>query len=72
MFLKFWGIKQDGEYSPKKEDRARPGWTYRGARRNAARLAHWPTRYRWRLFMKRLKQRVTDELAKRGVFGLPA
>lgn len=72
MYLKFWGVtgRTDGEYSPKQE--ARPGWTYRGARRNAARIAHWPSRYRWRVWVKLLRARVAEELAKRGVFGLPA
>lgn len=56
MRLKFWGVRDDGEYSRKKNE-PRPGWTYRGARRNAARIAHWPRRYRWRLFMRQLRER---------------
>jgi hypothetical protein len=39
MFLKFFGVREDGDYSPKKKQ-PRPGWTYRYARRNAARDAH--------------------------------
>lgn len=62
MYLKFWGVQNDGNYSPKKG--ARPGWTYRAARRNAARAAHWPLRYRWRIWIKMLRARLAEMRAK--------
>lgn len=55
MYLKFWGVRKDGEYSPKPHT-PRPGWTYRCARRNAAREAHWPTRRRWRRIVVALRE----------------
>lgn len=64
MYLKFWGVREDGEYS-KSKHQPRPGWTYRGARRNVARLAHWPRRYRWRLFMRQLRERAQAMIAQR-------
>lgn len=57
MYLKFWGVRKDGEHVSKK-GKPRPAWTYRYARRNAARAAHWPLRYRWRVFMQMLRERM--------------
>jgi hypothetical protein len=42
--LKWWGVPPAGS----RGDGPRPGCTYRDYRRNAARLAHWPDRYRAR------------------------
>lgn len=58
MYLKFWGVKPDGEQYVGKKGIPRPGWTYRYARRNAARAAHWPMRYRWRVFMRMLREKI--------------
>lgn len=63
MYLKFWGVQNDGNYSPKK-GKPRPGWSYRYARRNAARAAHWPLRYRWRVWMKMLREKMAAMRAK--------
>lgn len=68
MYLKFWGVRKDGEYAAKK-GKPRPGWTFRGARRNEAREAHWPTLHRWRIWIRRIK----DEMERRiRPGGLPA
>ena len=47
MYLRFWGVRPDGELTQSKKQ-PRPAWSYRGARRNAARDAHWPLRMRYR------------------------
>lgn len=64
MFLKFWGVRPDGEHVGK-TGTPRPAWTYRGARRNAARDAHWPTRYRWRVLVRRIREQIRERLAGR-------
>lgn len=65
MYLKFWGVQNDGEYAGKKGT-PRPGWTYRYARRNAARDAHWPMRYRWRVWLRMLRERMAAMKVKTG------
>lgn len=40
-----WGVP----FAETRGKHARPACTYRGARRNAARAAHWPNRRRFRL-----------------------
>lgn len=67
MYLKFWGVKPDGEYVSKK-GRPRPAWSYRCARRNAARAAHWPAMYRWR----RMIAAIRDAIKRQQVAAVPA
>lgn len=71
MFLKFFGVRQDGDYSPKKKQ-PRPGWTYRYARRNEARAAHWPARYRWRVVARMIREKMAAWKAGGSRGALPA
>jgi hypothetical protein len=58
MFLNFFGVREDGEYSPKK-NQPRPAWTYRSVRRNAARARQWPGRFRLRNMLRQMRERLT-------------
>lgn len=61
--MKFFGARPQAEqYVPKKGE-PRPEWTYRAARRNAARIMQWPARYRWRVWWQAMK----DQVAARAV-----
>lgn len=67
--MKFFGARKQSEQYIPKRGIVRPGWTYRGARRNAARIMHWPERYRYRVWWRavlnqiKAKMRGTPEAA---------
>jgi hypothetical protein len=56
--MNFFGARQQTQQYIPKGGVPRPGWTYRGARRNAARDLQWPARYRWRRFIAAMKAKV--------------
>lgn len=62
----FWGARKPSDQYIVKSGVPRPGWTYRGARRNAARDMQWPTRYRWRRFIAAMKAKVAALSSKGG------
>lgn len=66
MYLKFWGVRKDGELVIKR-GQPRSAWSYRDARRNAAREAQWPQRYRWRHFVAMLRIKAAAMLAQKGM-----
>ncbi len=53
-------------YSITKTGVPRPAWTYRGARRNAARDLHWPARYRWRNIVRAIRAKAEAMLKAKG------
>lgn len=60
--MRFFGARSQREqYIPRKGTN-RPGWSYRGARRNAARLMHWPERYRWRVWLAETTRLVKEKM----------
>ncbi len=59
--MRFFGAReQRDQYIPRKGV-PRPSWSYRGARRNLARIMHWPERWRFRVW---LRNAINAALAK--------
>ncbi len=61
--MNFFGARKQSEQYVPKSGVARPDWSYRGARRNAARTMHWPERYRWRVWWRALMDQARAKLA---------
>lgn len=64
--MHYWGARPaKAQYIPETHV-PRPLWTYRGARRNAARDLHWPGRYRWRRFIAAIRAKVAALQSSKG------
>lgn len=64
--MHYFGARPQAEQYTTTTGVPRPGWTYRGARRNAARDLHWPDRYRWRYFLRALREKVAAMMKDKG------
>lgn len=70
--MKYFGARSQAEQYVVKTGVPRPDWTYRGARRNAARDLQWPERYRWRRFIAAMKAKVAEMMKDKTTGAVPA
>lgn len=58
--MNYFGARPANEQYMPKAHVPRPAWTYRGARRNAARDMQWPARYRYRRIMAMIRAKLAQ------------
>jgi hypothetical protein len=61
--MHYWGSRSQAQQYVPKPGVKRPAWSYRAARRNLARVMHWPDRYRWRIWWRGVKAALAAKLA---------
>lgn len=61
--MNFFGARKQSEQYIAKKGEPRPVWSYRPARRNAARAMHWPARYRFRVWFAETMRQVREKMA---------